>query len=179
MENASNITFGRVSGLRCPECGGPTQGITGTFTVGNDDVIQVVAASNWTRTKLAEFQSALDWAVEHYRDSPDDAIRRIAQASPETASVLNRLRRHMPFDRVIQVLTLLATIVVPIIIEHFHHDAAATPQQIIQIINENPDYQRESRPEPPPPPSAAPKPPPRSEETGGEPHPPPATGSPP
>jgi hypothetical protein len=91
----TNSTGVKLEGniITCPECGRfGARIVEGEFDV-HDGIIDVVAATPWTRAKLAEFQSALRWAADHYERQPEEAIQRISKVDSGIAQWLSRAGR--------------------------------------------------------------------------------------
>lgn len=89
IENSTHVTLEDCT-ITCPKCWGTARIIEGTFNV-RDGIIDVVTASPWTRAKLAEFQSALRWAIGNFDRDPAAAATRLTAANPEMAPFLQRM----------------------------------------------------------------------------------------
>jgi hypothetical protein len=137
IENAT-LSGNMVS---CPECHRPVNIIEGTFSI-RDGIIDVITASNWTRAKLAEYQSALQWAADNFEAQPDAALDRIDSVSPETASFLRRMIQG-PWTRadVLAFLSMLLTLAGFIYAVTTGNDPVhVTNEQVVQIFNQAPEH---------------------------------------
>jgi hypothetical protein len=176
VSNVTNLTI-RNSSVTCPECGNVANFIEGTFNV-YGDIIEIVAASPWTRHQLARYQSALEWAAKNYAERPRAAIRRIERVSPETASWIRRMRGPYSRAEIIAVLSFLATIVFGVaqtaapFVSSDSEPVPITNNQVIQVINETPrpvGLPPERVPPAPQAPSPEAEPPPSTPPEPGEP----------
>lgn len=169
--------------VSCPR-GHRARVIEGKFTI-RDGIIDVIRASPWTRDKLAEFQSALQWAVDNYdEDDPGPTVARLAAVHPEAAPFLQRMlfekwSRSDVMNALILLLTLVGVILAAKggdIVFNF------TESEVNNYINDCPIPVPGEDVEPPagPPTQPPESPPPPGPAEGGSPIPPepPAPGSP-
>jgi hypothetical protein len=167
----TNISFG-IARVQCPHCDGPAE-LSGTFDVDEDGIIHVIAGSQWTREKIAEFQSALRWAADNYDRDPEAAVRRVESVDPQIATLLRRIATIPNALAFIAILVGLLAWLFPRTPDQ--GSVKFTPSQINQYFCETPRGDQSGEPSPPSSPGTAET---HSPEPPAPPHPPPAPGSP-
>lgn len=81
---ATNITFSNC-GESCPQCGRPAAIAEGTFDF-DEDMIRVVAGSEWTREQVNRILAAYNQAQQEGSLS-ENVIEALSQVSPELANI--------------------------------------------------------------------------------------------
>lgn len=182
--SVTNFTLENNAIITCSECKRyGAQVVSGTFNV-RAGIIDIVAASPWTRAKLAEFQSALRSAVDHYEENPEAAIAELTAAQPAMAPFLHRmLFESWSRAEVLAALSLLVGVIALILSQRGGDTTVEiTNVEINNYINEcSVPVPGEDDPGPDGPPMPPPESPPPPGPGGGEPpspQEPPATESP-
>lgn len=162
--DGANVIFENCS-VTCPRCWGEAKVIEGQFSI-RDGIINVITASPWTRARLAEYQSALQWASENFETQPDAAISRLEQSDPATAELAKQAANHATRKRIATWLGALALAIAQVLaekaIDKLLDDDPVPPAIIIQNVNSDPAFQQDRRASPSPSSAAGPPPPPRS-----------------
>lgn len=126
-----------LSGNRgtCPDCGGETLVIDGTFNV-HGGALEVLQAPGWTLDRLRQLQDALELARQLAPADAQGAIRAVGDVDDAAANLLRRVLASKELLGLMAVITALAAVATILVTLYLAGQDKITPADVQRIVEE-------------------------------------------
>lgn len=123
----------------CPKCGEWARYFEGIFDV-RDGVVEVLTAPEWTHQRLRDLQASVQSALRTWPIAgPNQAIRELATASPELATLLEgRARSGWSRGDMLALLSFIASLIFGVLslLPEDDQTVQVDPRQLRQIVEQ-------------------------------------------